>query len=182
MTPWIILVLAVVCAGLAVSIWSWWQMFGGWKLLHPWNSGVQYKVSGLESATAQEDIYDALSFALAQLWWEHGRNQYNAWRWLAINLPEISKLKIYVRSTPAWSDGGRKVAGILNGNVITVGSDLAALCHELAHFLRRELDGVDLQAADALPLAEQHEHLFWQTNGIQTAIDNYTVWLKGVVA
>jgi hypothetical protein len=180
MTPWIILVLAVVCAGLGVSIWSWWQMFGGWKPLHPWSSGVQYKVSGYESAAVQEDIYHALSFALAQLWLEYGHGRNDAWARLGTNLPEISKLKIYVRDTPTWNDGGRKVAGMLNGNVITVGSDLAALCHELAHFLRRKLDGVDLQAADALPLAEQHEHLFWQTNGIQAAIDNYTVWLKGV--
>lgn len=76
-------------------------------------------------------------------------------------------LKIYVHAEKVWIDGwGRKVAGISTGDAVEVGSDLSALCHELAHVLQRRLDN-----------RVEEGHVGWMANGIEAAVSAYLAWL-----
>jgi len=77
-----------------------------------------------------------------------------------------SRAQVYVHGSPEWLDAwSRQVAGLQIGTALAVGSDLAALCHELAH-LAKSLEG------DA-----QENHAGWALDGTLAAIDVYGQWL-----
>ena len=79
--------------------------------------------------------------------------------------------KFIVNVVPEWTDiWGRRVAGESLGDTVTVGSDLAALCHELAHRCEWELDK-----------KTDDSHASWGSRGIFAAVDAYAAELKGVL-
>ena len=79
-----------------------------------------------------------------------------------------AKQQIKVEATPAWTDRwGRHVGGTSAFGTLQVGSDLAALCHELAHACETEWTGTT-----------DESHATWQQNGIQRAIDSYESGVK----
>jgi hypothetical protein len=64
---------------------------------------------------------------------------------------------------PTWKNlAGVTVGGELDGDVLKVGRDLSALCHELAHACQREFDHV----------IDEH-HQSWPGRGITAADDAY---------
>jgi hypothetical protein len=89
-------------------------------------------------------------------------------KWTAANLALVGHaVQLYIMEKATWTDGwGRPVAGLQSNHVLVVGSDLAALCHELAHLCEKIVD----QTEDA-------EHASWQDSGIFAAINAYEHWL-----
>lgn len=81
----------------------------------------------------------------------------------------LADVKIRVEPEPAWFVGGSKVAGVADpdAGVVTVGRDLSALCHELAHVAQWR---IDRRREDA--------HVGWVANGIEAATGVYLAWLK----
>ena len=77
----------------------------------------------------------------------------------------LAASKVIVNPEPAWVDiWGRKVGGLTVGDIVFVGSDLAALAHELAHRCEYVLEGkVD------------EDHALWLSRGIFAALDKYTL-------
>lgn len=92
--------------------------------------------------------------------------------WSELNVLRAFKgVHIYIMSTPSWRDywsSNKNVAGLdPAGDAIVVGSDLAALLHELAHQYQDVVDGfVD------------YEHLGWMANGIRKAEEEFAKWLS----
>lgn len=75
----------------------------------------------------------------------------------------LRDVRIYVHRTPAWRDAwGRKVAGSQAGPDIQVGSDLLALCHELAHRCEEVIVG----RVDAA-------HAKWATSGLHSVVARF---------
>lgn len=83
------------------------------------------------------------------------------------------KCAVFVRTEEvSWADGtGRMVAGQLIGHTLEVSRNLSALAHELAHLLRRELDG-----------RFDEEHDGWASRGIDAAVKEYQAALSGLLA
>lgn len=77
------------------------------------------------------------------------------------------RVHVSVQRVAAWHSPqhGVEVAGITAGYVLVVGSDLASLCHELAH-LCEELEGQGHDTA----------HGTWGPRGIDAACDKYDAW------
>ena len=90
---------------------------------------------------------------------------------IAVTTLVAHNTKFIVQPVPAWVDiWGRKIAGSSSGSIVTLGFDLAALCHELAHRCEWELEG---RTADA--------HASWTSRGIHAANDAFAAELKGVL-
>ena len=151
-----LLVLTLVGVAIAlIATWASGQI--QWKRTPSWN--VKYIA---ELPFKPEHLDNALTLAVSKL--------RPVWPLTATTLV-AHNTKFIVQPVPEWTDiWGRKIAGSSSGQVVTVGSDLAALCHELAHRCEWELDG---RTDDA--------HVSWTSRGIHAAIDQYAAELKGVL-
>lgn len=77
-------------------------------------------------------------------------------------LKATAKVFIIVKQSDSWVDlWGRKVAGLQEGNWLSVGHNLAGLCHEMAHLVEEFV---------GLP---DPSHLHWRERGVYTAIEQY---------
>lgn len=87
--------------------------------------------------------------------------------------PETARLAdIYVWSRPTWWDGRRTVAGTIDDTtapgtrrLLTVGSDLASVAHELAHLRDYE--------AGRWWETEAAAHARWGVDGTRAALDQF---------
>lgn len=77
-----------------------------------------------------------------------------------------ARTRIIVQRVTSWHSPahGTSVAGVSTGMTIHVGSDLAALAHELAHECEFEEGGAG---------AQDFTHATWLGRGIQRAVDVY---------
>lgn len=73
-------------------------------------------------------------------------------------------LHVMVQRVPSWHSPqhGGNVAGVTSGHVVYVGSDFAAVCHELAHLC----EFLEMGAYD-------FEHGTWGVRRIQVAVDEW---------
>lgn len=160
---WILVgfLLTCIATGGGLAFWRFYKASHiAWKPL-PGLIGVMWFSKAAD--TIPSDIVNALkaSVQLLSMWT----------KWPGEDIGKlVLTMKIYVEATPTWGDGyGRKVAGLQAQNVIYVGSDLAAMCHELAHLCELKLD---------LFIDDAHEG--WVKNGIQRAVDEFDLWLRKV--
>lgn len=74
----------------------------------------------------------------------------------------LNGVMIQVKDAEAWTQaiGGQRVGGETVGDVIVVGRDLSALCHELAHLAEAMVD---------VPPWADNDHVGWQARGIWRA-------------
>ncbi len=81
-----------------------------------------------------------------------------------------STISIIVQKTVDWDSPahGGKIAGMADGLILYVGSDLAALAHEMAH------------ACEFLEGYIDHNHSVWKLRGIHAAVDAYQQYLRGM--
>jgi hypothetical protein len=150
------LFLVILAAG-ARLLYVYWQRFVlQWKPLPGFN-GAWY-VGHENGPVARVDVLTA-AYAwalerLARIWPDARR--------------ACDGVRVKVMPTPEWHDvWQRKIAGDEAGEYVTVGSDFAALLHELAHLVELRLDGV----VDAA-------HAGWAAKGIRAAEDDFAAWLK----
>lgn len=84
----------------------------------------------------------------------------------------LAGVKILVNDTPLFKghDTGESVAGeaYVETNTLKIGSDFAALCHEIGHLIEYRKTGI-IDGA----------HVGWTKNGFLTAIDAYAAWRSG---
>lgn len=79
----------------------------------------------------------------------------------------LDDVRVLVRPDSTWIDGwGRSVGGVQSGGAVEVGSDLSALCHELAHVCQLRINGT----TDPL-------HATWGECGIWAADNAFRAWL-----
>ena len=159
MTLALVAAAALVAGLLWFSLWRWaqaprvnWQPVPG----HP---GARCAVpDGVTPANVGRALELALE-ALADLGpWDAARLQVVA-----------APLDVYVMGADVWTDGwGRRVAGAQVGRTLTVGKNLAALAHELAHLAEAVLEG-----------AVDERHLGWEARGIRAAEADYQRRLAG---
>lgn len=96
----------------------------------------------------------------------------SAWVSLSLNkcfsasvlLKAAEVLHVCVQRVPKWHSPqhGGEVAGVTSGHVIYVGSDLASVCHELAHVCEFLESGT-----------YDFAHQTWADRGIQRAVDEW---------
>lgn len=80
-----------------------------------------------------------------------------------------SSLFIIVKQSDSWVDAwGRSVAGLQEGDWLSVGHNLAGLCHEMAHLVEEYAGSPD------------PSHLNWRSRGVYTAIDLYEARLASL--
>jgi hypothetical protein len=83
----------------------------------------------------------------------------------------LDGVHINVMPSTTWSDSftGRTIAGqsLPSGKTVVVGSDYAALAHELAHVIEAGPGRLGFE-----------DHASWARNGIQAAVDKYEGQLK----
>jgi hypothetical protein len=127
----------------------------------PSGPGLYFIAPGATSVTP-ERVSEALQAA--------ARAMAKVWPAQAV-MSVVKGCAVFVRAEDvSWPDGtGRMVAGQLIGHTLEVSRNLSALAHELAHLLRRELDG-----------RFEDEHEGWGSRGIDAAVKEYQAWLTGV--
>lgn len=86
-----------------------------------------------------------------------------------------SALRVIVQRNNQWSSPlhGSNVAGLTSGVTVDVGSNLAALCHEIAHVCEF------LEGGRA---AQDDRHATWERRGIQRAVDEFEALISGTGA
>jgi hypothetical protein len=83
----------------------------------------------------------------------------------------LDGVHVNVMTSPTWSDPftGRTIAGqsLPSSKTVVVGSDYAALAHELAHVIEAGPGRLGFE-----------DHASWASSGIQAAVDKYEGQLK----
>lgn len=80
-----------------------------------------------------------------------------------------------IQKTNLWfNSAGQKVGGETVGNVLRVGKDLSALCHELAHLSQMVSLGITDHSFDP----KTGKHPGWDKSGLDQADQAYRSWLK----
>lgn len=159
---------ALVVAGVVVLLASLGVVFGivlPWLKLQP----VFRSLPLLPSVKATGVVNDALlasaiTHAVDELV-AHG-----AWRRHEVEATVLRGVRVTVRPEVRWEYGAQTVAGlcIVESRDLIVGTDLAALCHELAHLVQWDVEG-----------REEYGHETWTLRGVTQAVDAWQAWLKG---
>ncbi len=80
----------------------------------------------------------------------------------------LENVRILIREDNDWIDVyGRHIGGAASGNLIVIGADFTALCHELAHVCELAIDHT-----------VDDDHFGWSNKGIALADLAYREWLS----
>lgn len=159
---------ALVVAGVVVLLASLGVVFG---IVLPWLKAqpVFRALPLLPSVKASGVVNDALlASAITRAVDElvaHG-----AWRRHEVEATVLRGIRVTVRPEVRWQDAhGQWVAGlcIVESRDLIVGTDFAALCHELAHLVQWDVEG-----------REEYGHETWTLRGVTQAVDAWQAWLK----
>ena len=160
---------AAVVAAVVVVLVALGAVFG---IVVPWlNAQPVYRVVPLLPAVEVSGVVNEALLASAVTHAVDELSAFGVWRRCEIEATVLRGVRVCVRPEVRWLDqGGQMVAGltIKESRTLVVGTDLAALCHELAHLVQWDIER-----------REEFGHETWTVRGITSAVDAWQAWLKG---
>lgn len=150
----VVALLLALAGGIGIGVKAWRSFHVAWTPLPWWIPGCARGGTAVDTGFLLAALQRSQDLLIAKT------------HFTAADFAKTGPVKIFVMPEKSWLDGaGVKVAGVQIDNVLEVGPDLAALCHEYAHLLE---DRIDQKVDDA--------HAGWAANGIQAAINGFDAW------
>lgn len=155
----VVVLLAVMVPVTVLLVWLFATRVFVWKRLECNFFDVKYVAPPGYSTAKLAEALHVVSDALAQ----------HVPEWSAGRIAEsISGCRILVASVYQWQNmSGQWVGGEQDGNIVKVGVNLAALCHEVAHLCEMHIEG-----------SYDYDHAHWARKGIWAADNVYSAWLS----